>query len=182
MAVFVSLAIFGLTLNGIEITRFASVDNTATPSGRLIWPLGIKFSAFPHEGTSHGGTASLISNKTMQQKDLVDIEWRLLKFNDQPVQAGSGPKAHLRLLSDGRKVEGFTGCNGLRGHYELASQNVRFLGLATTRKFCLGLMEQERAFVNGLERTRRWKAEDGQLVLMTEDNKAVLAFQTHTHY
>jgi putative lipoprotein len=134
----------------------------------------------PHEGTSHDGTTGRIVNETMQKMDLFDTEWRLIKIGDRLVQAGSGPRAHLRLVSDGRKVEGFTGCNGMQGHYELASRNVRFVGLATTRKLCPGLMEQERAFLNGLERTRYWKAENGELVLMSEDHEAVLLFKAHT--
>jgi len=178
------LTIFGMALGSlVEVTRLAPVHNGTDPSGLLTWPLGVKLPALPREGISHSGTAGRIVNETMQQndlKDLMDTEWRLIQIDDRPVRAGSGPTAHLRLVSDGRKVEGFTGCNGLQGHYEeLASQNVRFVGLATTRKLCPGLMEQERAFVHGLERARHWKTKDGQLVLMSEDHEAVLLFKAH---
>lgn len=177
--VFISLIIFGMAITGIEVGRLAPVDYAVRPSGLLIWPLGGKPSLLPHEGTLGDGTTGRIVNETMQQKDLFDRDWRLIKIDDRLVQAGSGPRAHLRLVSAGRKVEGFTGCNGLQGHYELASRNVRFVGLATTRKLCPGLMEQERAFLTGLERTRYWKAEDGLLVLMSEDREAVLLFKAH---
>ncbi|MDF0674813.1 MAG: META domain-containing protein [Nitrospira sp.] len=176
----ISLTILGMALTGIEVSRFAPVYNAVGPSGLLLWPLGEELSALPREGTSHDRTPGRIVNETMQQMDLFDREWRLIKNDDRLVQAGSGPRAHARLVSDGRKVEGFTGCNGLHGHYELEGRNVRFVGLATTRKLCPGLMEQERAFLNGLERTRYWKAEDGRLVLMSEAREALLLFEAHT--
>src|SRR5574337_151135 len=176
-SVFVILAIFGMAITGIEVGRLATVDYAVRPSGLLLWPLGEQLSTLPREGTSHDGTAGRIVNETMQQKDLFDREWSLIKVDDRPVQTGSGPRAHLRPVSAGRKVEGFTGCNSVQGRYESASQNVRFVGLATTRKLCPGLMELERAFLNGLERTRHWKADEGRLVLMSEDHEAVLLFE-----
>ncbi len=177
--VFISLVIFGMALMGIEVSRSAAMNNLVGASGLLIWPLGEPLSVPPREGTSQGGTATRIGNGTVQQADLLDREWALIQIGDRSVQAGSGPRAYFRLVSGSRKVEGFTGCNGLQGHYELAGRNVRFVGLATTRKFCPGLMEQERAFLTGLERTRLWNAEDGQLVLMSEDHEAVLMFKAH---
>lgn len=177
---FIGLTIFGMAITGIDAGRLVLVDHAAGPSGLLTWPLGESLSAFSGEVTPHDGTATRIENGTMQQIDLFDREWRLIKIEDRLVQAGSGPRAHVRLVSDGRKVEGFTGCNGLQGRYELAGRNVRFVSLATTRKLCPGLMEQERAFLNGLERTRYWKIEDGQLVLMSEDHEAALLFKAHT--
>ena len=176
-SVFVILAIFGMALTGIEVSRFAPVYNAVGPSGLLLWPFGEELSALPREGTSHDRTPGRIVNETMQQMDLFDIEWRLIKIDDRLVQSDSGTRAHLRLVSAGRKVEGFTGCNSVQGRYESASQNVRFVGLATTRKLCPGSMEQERAFLNGLERTRYWKAENRELVLMSEDHEAVLLFK-----
>ncbi|MDF0652526.1 MAG: hypothetical protein CV081_04985 [Nitrospira sp. LK265] len=176
---FIGLTIFGMAITGIDAGRLVLVDHAAGPSGLLIRPLGENLSAFSGEVTSHDGTATRIENETMEQMDLFETEWRLIKIEDRLVQAGSGPRAHVRFVSDGRKLEGFTGCNRLQGHYELAGRNVRFVGLATTRKLCPGLMELERAFVNGLERTRYWKAEDGRLVLMSEDHEAALLFKAH---
>lgn len=176
-SLFVILTLFGMACTGIEVSQSATVDHAVRPSGLPVGSLGEPLSGLPHEGTSHNGRAGRIVNEPMQQMDIFDREWRLIKVEDRLVQTGSGPSAHLRLVSAGRKVEGFTGCNGLQAHYESAGRNVRFVGLATTRKFCPGLMEQERAFLNGLERTRYWKLEDGRLVLMSEAHEAVLLFK-----
>lgn len=176
-SLFVILTLFGMACTGIEVSRSATVDHAVRPSGLPIGSLGESLSGLPHEGTSHGGRASRMVNETIQQRDIFDREWRLITVDDRPVQTGSGPRAHLRLVSDGRKVEGFTGCNSLQAHYESAGRSMSFVGLATTRKFCPGLMEQERAFLNGLERTRYWKLKDGGLVLMSEAREALLLFR-----
>jgi heat shock protein HslJ len=172
------LIIFSMALTGVEISRSAHVDNAAS-SSVLMWPLGEKLPVLSREGTSHGGTASQVGNGTMQKANLTDTEWRLTKIVDRPVQAVSGSKAYLRLLSNSQKVEGFTGCNGLQGRYEFGDQDVRFVGLATTRKLCAEIMEQERAFLNGLEKTRHWKVEGEHLVLMGGDHEAILLFEAH---
>lgn len=88
---------------------------------------------------------------------LENTYWKLVRLGDQLVIVSPGrPEPHLRLVSEGRKAQGFAGCNGLLGTYELEGQTLRFTHLATTRMACPDGMEPEHTFLSALESTTRW--------------------------
>ena len=89
--------------------------------------------------------------------ELENAYWKLVRLGDQPVIVSPGrQEPHLRLDAEGRKAQGFAGCNRLLGVYELEGQKLRFAHLATTRMACPDGMEPEQAFLSALESTARW--------------------------
>ncbi len=71
-------------------------------------------------------------------------------------------------------MEGFGGCNRLRGHYEADGSGIRFSRLTATRKVCPEKMEQERAFLKALEEAAKWMVE-GESLEVTSGSGELLA-------
>ena len=98
--------------------------------------------------------------------------WKLVELNGKPV-----PKLerepHLILKAEGGRVNGFGGCNGFAGTYELdeARSRIRFGKLASTMKACASGMEVEDAFHRVLQTVDNYSLSGDRLSL----NKARMA-------
>ena len=101
---------------------------------------------------------------------LSDTEWHLVSIGNTAV-TGSDPQ--LRLAADGT-VGGSTGCNMMRAGYTSDGGSLEFGPIGTTRKFCHGAWETERAFLSMLEDVRGYTISGGTLTL-TGGNGEVLA-------
>jgi putative lipoprotein len=87
--------------------------------------------------------------------------------------AVAGGAATLEIGADGA-VSGSGGCNRYRGRAEIAAGTIAFSPLAATRMACPGAaMEQEGRFLAALAAARRFRIEDGRLVLSGEDGAVV---------
>jgi heat shock protein HslJ len=104
-----------------------------------------------------------------------DVEWRLLMLGDMPAPAlPGGRQVHLLLDSAQKKAAGFAGCNRFFGSYELDGPALGFRPLAATRMACPDTESTlETGFLDALARTRGWKIEAGELLLV--DDGTVLA-------
>jgi len=112
---------------------------------------------------------------------LENTYWKLLRLGDQPVIVSSDrPEPYLRLVPEGRKAQGFAGCNQLLGTYELEGQKLRFVHLATTRMACLDGMEPEQAFLSALESTARWNILGEHLELYDSGGTLLARFEAGT--
>ena len=77
----------------------------------------------------------------------------------------SGAMARLEFISGGR-VTGFTGCNMLSGTWRMEGGEVRFGGIATTKRMCLGPEgEIEKRLLAALGADSRVRREGSRLVL-----------------
>jgi len=113
--------------------------------------------------------------------ELENTYWKLVRLGDQPVMVGSGRgEPHLRLVSEGRKAQGFAGCNRLLGAYELEGQTLRFAHLATTRMACPDGMEAEHIFLSALESTARWNILGEHLELYDSGGTLLARFESRT--
>jgi len=103
------------------------------------------------------------------------VEWRLLALGGMTVPAlAGGRQPSLRLDPAKRQANGFAGCNNFFGGYELSGATLKFGPLAATRKACPEAESSvETRYFQALERTRGWRLEGGELLLV--DNGAVLA-------
>jgi heat shock protein HslJ len=87
-----------------------------------------------------------------------DTYWRLVGLGDGPVVVASGRREpHVRLVKEGARVQGSTGCNMFAGIFKENGETLRFGRLATTRMACKEGMAQEQAFLRALEATVKWR-------------------------
>jgi heat shock protein HslJ len=102
-------------------------------------------------------------------------EWRLLQLGDAAVPMLLGNRQPSLLLDPAKKqASGFAGCNNFFGGYELAGVRLKFGPLAATRKACADAESMlETKYVQALARTRGWKIDAGELLLL--DGAEVLA-------
>ena len=109
---------------------------------------------------------------------LADTEWQLAQLNDRPVDLDATRRdPYLLMHGDSQRVEGFAGCNRLNGAYSGGGQNLRFDSLASTRRFCANVMEQEETFMHALERTSEARVDGDTLTLLDNRGRALARFE-----
>jgi putative lipoprotein len=99
---------------------------------------------------------------------LEQTHWRLVELHGRPVQAlRDRPEPYLRLLKDrdGRRAEGFAGCNQFSAGYEVTGDRLRFTRLVTTRRACRDRMDEERDFLRVLESAPHYEVSGESLTL-----------------
>ena len=99
---------------------------------------------------------------------LTNTYWKLTELDERAVLvAPNRREPHLRLMVDGTRVGGSTGCNNILGRYEQNGDRLRFSALATTRMACLEeeANRQEGAFVAALGQVDRFVISGGTLTL-----------------
>lgn len=100
--------------------------------------------------------------------------WRLLSLGGTEVPASI--TTTLELTADG-KVSGRGGCNRFAGSTTVKRTTIRFSRMASTMMACLPeMMDQERRFLDALEKVRRWERqrETGQLALFDASNRVLM--------
>lgn len=110
--------------------------------------------------------------RTLMTAEVTNTYWRLAELGGQPALPGAEQREpHIRLLADSAQVTGSTGCNTLRGPFELDGDSIRFGAIATTRMACVdpGLSGQEQEFLRALEEATRVSVERDTLTLHDGD-------------
>lgn len=92
--------------------------------------------------------------------------WKLVELHGQPVPA-LDREPHLILRDEGKRVEGFGGCNGFGGTYEIdeATSRIRFGQIGSTLMACPSGMEVEGAFHEVLRTVDNYTLNGDQLTL-----------------
>ena len=117
--------------------------------------------------------------KPFSPSELEETYWKLVQLGKNPVLvAPNRVEIHLRLDRQGRRAQGFAGCNRFIGGYELEGQSLRFLQLATTRMACPDGMEQEQAFLKALESTTGWNILGEHLELYSQGGELLARFKS----
>ena len=112
---------------------------------------------------------------------LENTYWKLVRLGNEPITLGADEKEpYMTLMPQGRRVQGFAGCNRLMGDYELKGENLKFGRMASTRMACLKGMELEASFMKALESTVTWKIEGEHLEL--SDLKGTLIARFESRY
>jgi heat shock protein HslJ len=104
-----------------------------------------------------------------QQSDayLEDTYWKLVELKGEPVTVlPSHQEAHFVLMSTEHRVRGSGGCNLIMGSYETAGDRLSFGPLATTRKMCPEIMQQEQAFLAVLDSVTHYRIVGNHLQLI----------------
>ncbi|WP_201353417.1 META domain-containing protein [Hydrogenimonas urashimensis] len=97
-------------------------------------------------------------------------KWRLMSFGNHRMKV---PQRAWILLEKGR-YQGFAGCNGLSGTYEMRGKNIRFTMDPSTQMACVD-MRGETAFKKRLLQVDRYEMKDGML-LFSGGKERVLVF------
>ena len=110
---------------------------------------------------------------------LENSHWRLTEVEGTPATSTPDERAaHIVFESSpAPRVSGSTGCNRFVGSYESVRSSLTFGAIASTRMACPDAMTQERAFEQALQDVRRWRAADGELELLDEQDAVRLRFE-----
>lgn len=127
-----------------------------------VFVLGSCKSTKPVSGSGGSGNA-----------ELVETYWRLVELNGKAIGPTPADKReiHITLRKDGNRMEGFAGCNGVGGTYDLKDGNrLSFKNVIGTLMYCAD-METETAFTKMLTTIDNYSLSGKQLTL----NKARMA-------
>jgi heat shock protein HslJ len=87
-------------------------------------------------------TSSCSSSKpatgSAPDKAIADIYWRLTELNGKPIVAGPDKKeVYIRLKKEGNLLQGFAGCNGFGGQYNIEDGGkISFTNIMGTMMAC----------------------------------------------
>jgi heat shock protein HslJ len=98
---------------------------------------------------------------------LQDIYWRLTELMGKPIGVTPNGKReiHIKLISEGKKVEAFAGCNGVGGTYEInAGNRIRFSNLIGTMMAC-DEMATENSLLEALKMTDNYSLNGNTMTL-----------------
>lgn len=99
---------------------------------------------------------------------LENTYWKLVEVKGDPALVlPYQQEAHFVLMSAERRVRGSGGCNLIMGSYETTGDQLSFGVLATTRKMCPGIMQQEQTFFEVLDSVTHYQIEGNNLQLFT---------------
>jgi heat shock protein HslJ len=101
-----------------------------------------------------------------EAKEACPNPWLLRSAQDDQQQVPQRPGFHL--AADGRKVQGFAGCNRIAGTYDLKGDTLKFGPLIATKMACPALTT-EQAFLKALDATVRYEIGDSNLTLFGAD-------------
>jgi len=110
---------------------------------------------------------------------LTNTYWRPVEIAGKPLTVVADQREpHLMLMPAENKLRGFAGCNQFQGRYEVKENTARFTGLATTRKYCEGAMDQEQEFLHALEATASHKIVGEAMDLYDANSKLIARFES----
>ena len=108
---------------------------------------------------------------------LYKYQWNLTEIEAQTFNISTGNPPHL-LFFPGKinTVSGSTGCNKLKGSFELSNENlIKFSPLATTKMACAG-DNVESKFLDALSKADNWRIINDQL-LLSNGKKVMMKFK-----
>ena len=138
--------------------------------------------AMSGERMSHAVTVQLGGREfrgcgmVLRTATLSNTYWKLTELEGRAVLASPNRREpHLRLMADGTRVAGSTGCNSILGRYEQNGDRIRFSALATTRMACLDeeANRQEGALVEALGQVDRFMVSGDALMLFQGERPRV---------
>ena len=101
--------------------------------------------------------------------------WKLVTLGDENVASPAGARqVHVVMHSEGHRVQGFAGCNGMMGSYTLNGARLTFSQMGGTMMACTNGMELEQKFHRMFPRVATWKI-DGESLQLLDGAETVLA-------
>ena len=110
-------------------------------------------------------------------KPLRGTDWQLTQLEGKPVAATNhGQIPHLLFSMEDQRVSGNGGCNRIMGSFEITDDQLRLPGMASTMMACASGMEQERRFMQALEKIQHFRISGSQLELLDASNTVLMRF------
>jgi heat shock protein HslJ len=100
---------------------------------------------------------------------LAGTHWRLVSVGS--VAADLSRREPFILLDADGRLSGGTGCNRFAGGYVVDGGYLSFGQVATTRMYCAGVWEQERAILAALPQVTRWQVSGDRLELAGDSGR-----------
>ncbi len=105
--------------------------------------------------------------------------WKLLALRGKPVEASADQREpHLVLQTKQQRLTGSGGCNQLMGSYTVHDDHLSFGRTASTMMACPQGMEQERAFLDALAATARWRIDGQRMRLLNGSDETLAEFES----
>ena len=103
-------------------------------------------------------------------ESLYQFQWHLFELKGKLVDTSVVKGAYLSFMPGTvGTVNGNTGCNSLRGSFELAAdQSIKFSPLIMTRKACIGV-NIENDFLEAISKVTSWKIRENKLLFYSKD-------------
>jgi heat shock protein HslJ len=108
--------------------------------------------------------AEQVGDGAVEMADLTGVLWVL-----------DGSEITLEFDAEAGQVAGSAGCNSYFGSFHLEGNQLRFGPLGATRMACeSAIMDQETAFLDGLQMSESVQVEDGRLTITYGDDQALV--------
>ena len=97
--------------------------------------------------------------------------WVLTAINDTPMLVNTSVTAEFT----GGKIGGSSGCNSYGGAYKASGNKITTDSINMTLMACMdtGVMEQESAFLENLQKAQTFELIEGQLLILSSDGKSL---------
>lgn len=106
---------------------------------------------------------------------LTNTYWKLVELNREAVQPGEGKELHMILRGEDQ-VGGYSGCNQFTGSVTVTGEGLSFGPIASTRRMCQEVMEQEDAFLQALENAQRYSISGEDLAIENANGEVTMRF------
>jgi putative lipoprotein len=106
---------------------------------------------------------------------LTNTYWKLVELNGAAVEPGEGKELHMILRGEDQ-VGGYAGCNQFKGSVTVTGDGLSFGPIASTRRMCPDVMQQEDAFLQALENAQRFKISGEDLAIADASGEVTMRF------
>ena len=106
---------------------------------------------------------------------LTNTYWKLVELNGGAVTPGESKELHMILKGEDR-VGGYAGCNQFTGSVTVTGDGLSFGPIASTRRMCPEVMQQEGAFLQALENAQRFSVSGEDLAIENANGEVTLRF------
>jgi putative lipoprotein len=121
------------------------------------------------------GEASPASESMKPDSTLTNTYWKLVELNGGAVTPGEGKELHMILRGDDQ-VGGYAGCNQFTGSVTVTGDGLAFGPIASTRRMCAEVMQQEDAFLQALESAHRFDISGEDLAIENAGGEIIMRF------
>ena len=106
---------------------------------------------------------------------LTNTYWKLVELNAAAVSPGEDKELHMILRGEDQ-VGGYSGCNNFSGSVTVTDGGIAFGPIASTRRMCQAVMEQEDAFLQALENAHRFDIAGEDLAIESASGDVIMRF------
>ena len=142
----------------------------------LVVLLGVAGCAPDEAGVAATSTESAPAAENMKPDvTLTNTYWKLVELNGGAVSPGEGKELHMILRGEDQ-VGGYAGCNQFTGSMTVTGDGLSVGPIASTRRMCQDVMEQESAFLQALENAQRYSISGEDLAIENASGEVTMRF------